>query len=177
MSRIAKIPIVIPVGVKITLNSQVISIQGKNGNLTHIFNNAVKVQYIDNVLTFIPHRDCTNAWAQAGTARALLYSMLIGVTKGFTKKIHLVGVGYRAVVKDNSVNLSLGFSHQIAYDLPTGITAKCPSQTEIILKGSNKQLVGQVAADLRAYRPPEPYKGKGIRYSNEVIRTKEAKKK
>jgi len=115
--------------------------------------------------------------AQSGTARALVNSMVIGVTEGFTRKLQLVGVGYRAQIKGNAVALSLGFSHPVEHVLPAGITAECPSQTEIVLKGSDKQLIGQVAADIRAYRRPEPYKGKGVRYADEVVRIKEAKKK
>ncbi|EJS87964.1 50S ribosomal protein L6, partial [Pasteurella multocida subsp. multocida str. Anand1_cattle] len=114
--------------------------------------------------------------AQAGTARALVNAMVIGVTEGFTKKLQLVGVGYRAQIKGNAVALSLGFSHPVEHALPAGITAECPSQTEIVLKGADKQLIGQVAADIRAYRRPEPYKGKGVRYADEVVRIKEAKK-
>jgi len=177
MSRVAKAPVVIPAGVEVKLNGQVITIKGKNGELTRTIHDAVEVKQVDNVLTFAPREGFANAWAQAGTARALLNGMVIGVTEGFTKKLQLVGVGYRAAVKGNVVNLSLGFSHPIDHELPAGITAECPIQTEIVLKGSDKQLIGQVAADLRAYRRPEPYKGKGVRYADEVVRTKEAKKK
>ena len=127
--------------------------------------------------TFTPREGFVEANAQSGTARALVNAMVIGVTEGFTKKLQLVGVGYRAQVKGNVVALSLGFSHPVEHTLPAGITAECPSQTEIVLKGADKQLIGQVAADIRAYRRPEPYKGKGVRYSDEVVRMKEAKKK
>lgn len=177
MSRVAKAPVVIPAGVEVKLNDQVISIKGKNGELTRTINDAVEVKYADNALTFGPRDGFVDGWAQAGTARALLNSMVIGVTEGFTKKLQLVGVGYRAAVKGDVVNLSLGFSHPIDHKLPAGITAECTSQTEIMLKGADKQLIGQVAAELRAYRRPEPYKGKGVRYADEVVRIKEAKKK
>lgn len=176
MSRVAKAPVVIPAGVEVKLNGQVISIKGKNGELTRTIHDAVEVKQEANALTFAPREGFANAY-QAGTTRALLNAMVVGVTEGFTKKLQLVGVGYRAAVKGNVVNLALGFSHPIDHQLPAGITAECPSQTEIVLKGADKQVIGQVAADLRAYRRPEPYKGKGVRYADEVVRTKEAKKK
>lgn len=177
MSRVAKAPVVIPAGVEVKLNGQVISIKGNNGELSRTINSAVNVNHNDSALTFAPREGFADGWAQAGTARALLNNMVIGVTEGFTKKLQLVGVGYRAAIKGNVVNLSLGFSHPIEHQLPAGISVECPSQTEIVLKGADKQLVGQVAADIRAYRRPEPYKGKGVRYADEVVRTKEAKKK
>ena len=177
MSRVAKAPVVVPAGVDVKINGQEVSIKGKNGELSRTINKAVEVKHADNALTFAPREGFADAWAQAGTARALLNSMVIGVTEGFTKKLQLVGVGYRAAVKGNSVSLALGFSHPVDHALPAGITAECPTQTEIVLKGADKQLIGQVAADLRAYRRPEPYKGKGVRYADEVVRTKEAKKK
>jgi large subunit ribosomal protein L6 len=177
MSRVAKAPVVVPAGVEVKNNGQEITIKGKNGELSRTINNAVEVKYEGNSLTVAPREGFADAWAQAGTARALLNSMVIGVTEGFSKKLQLVGVGYRAAVKGSAVNLSLGFSHPVEHQLPAGITAECPTQTEIVLKGADKQLVGQVAADLRAYRRPEPYKGKGVRYADEVVRTKEAKKK
>ncbi|MCA1179916.1 50S ribosomal protein L6 [Pantoea rodasii] len=177
MSRVAKAPVVVPAGVEVKLNGQEVSIKGKNGELTRTINSAVEVKHADNALTFAPREGYSDGWAQAGTARALLNGMVIGVTEGFTKKLQLVGVGYRAAVKGNSVSLALGFSHPVDHALPAGITAECPTQTEIVLKGADKQLIGQVAADLRAYRRPEPYKGKGVRYADEVVRTKEAKKK
>ena len=174
MSRVAKAPVVVPAGVDVKINGQVITIKGKNGELTRTLNDAVEVKHADNTLTFGPRDGYADGWAQAGTARALLNSMVIGVTEGFTKKLQLVGVGYRAAVKGNVINLSLGFSHPVDHQLPAGITAECPTQTEIVLKGADKQVIGQVAADLRAYRRPEPYKGKGVRYADEVVRTKEA---
>ena len=177
MSRVAKAPVVIPAGVDVKINGQVITIKGKNGELTRTVHDAVEVKHADNALTFAPREGFANAWAQAGTTRALLNAMVVGVTEGFTKKLQLVGVGYRAAVKGDVVNLALGFSHPVEHKLPAGITAECPTQTEIVLKGADKQVIGQVAADLRAYRRPEPYKGKGVRYADEVVRTKEAKKK
>ncbi|MGV7962496.1 50S ribosomal protein L6 [Photorhabdus tasmaniensis] len=177
MSRVAKAPVVIPAGVEVKLNGQVISIKGKNGELCRTIHSAVEVKHVDSQLTFAPRDGYVDGWAQAGTTRSLLNAMVIGVTEGFTKKLQLVGVGYRAAVKGNVVNMSLGFSHPVDHELPVGITAECPSQTEIVLKGADKQVIGQVAAELRAYRRPEPYKGKGVRYADEVVRIKEAKKK
>lgn len=177
MSRVAKAPVNIPAGVEVKLDGQLLTVKGKNGELSRTIHNAVEVNQDANTLTFTPKEGVVNADAQAGTARALVNAMVIGVTEGFTKKLQLVGVGYRAQIKGNTVALSLGFSHPVEHVLPAGITAECPSQTEIVLKGIDKQLIGQVAADIRAYRRPEPYKGKGVRYSDEVVRTKEAKKK
>ncbi len=177
MSRVAKAPVVIPDGVEVKLSGQVISVKGKNGELTRTIHSGVNVQQKENELVFTPRADVADGWTQAGTTRALLNAMVIGVTEGFTRKLQLVGVGYRAAVKDNVVSLALGFSHPINHKLPAGITVECPTQTEIILKGADKQLIGQVAADLRAYRRPEPYKGKGVRYADEVVRIKETKKK
>ncbi|OCG20399.1 MULTISPECIES: 50S ribosomal protein L6 [unclassified Gilliamella] len=177
MSRVAKAPVVIPAGVEVKLNGQVITIKGKNGELSRTINNAVVINQEEGQIKFAPRDGFTDAWAQAGTARALINAMVIGVTEGFTKKLQLVGVGYRAQVKGNAIGLSLGYSHPIEHQLPAGVTAECPSQTEIVLKSADKQLIGQVAADIRAYRRPEPYKGKGVRYADEVVRTKEAKKK
>ncbi|MCO6537000.1 MAG: 50S ribosomal protein L6 [Gilliamella sp.] len=177
MSRVAKAPVVVPAGVEVKLNGQVITIKGKNGELSRTINNAVVINQEEGQIKFAPRVGFADAWAQAGTARALINSMVIGVTEGFTKKLQLVGVGYRAQVKGNTISLSLGYSHPIEHQLPAGVTAECPSQTEIVLKSTDKQLIGQVAADIRAYRRPEPYKGKGVRYADEVVRTKEAKKK
>ncbi|KXF80893.1 50S ribosomal protein L6 [Enterovibrio coralii] len=177
MSRVAKAPVVIPAGVEVKLNGQEITVKGSKGELTRVINNAVVVSQEDNAVTFAPREGIVKANAQAGTARALVNNMVVGVTEGFTKKLILKGVGYRAAMKGNAVALTLGFSHPVEHDLPAGIKAECPSQTEIVLTGTDKQLVGQVAADIRAYRQPEPYKGKGIRYSDEVVRSKEAKKK
>ncbi|WP_395480198.1 50S ribosomal protein L6 [Candidatus Curculioniphilus buchneri] len=181
MSRVAKVPIVIPPNVEITINEQNVLVKGPNGELIYTVHEIVRIHKIDGQLTFIPcdeeGRRHINGWILAGTTRALLNSMIIGVTEGFTKKIQLIGVGYRAIIKNKVLSLFLGFSHHINYILPNDVIAECPSQTEIILKGINKQVIGQVAADLRSFRRPEPYKGKGIRYANEVVHTKEAKKK
>jgi large subunit ribosomal protein L6 len=176
MSRIAKAPIAVPAGVEVTLAGQEIKVKGKNGELTRVVNDAVEVALNDNVITTAP-RDVANAWAQAGTARALINNMIQGVNEGFEKKLQLVGVGYRAAVKGKVVDLTLGFSHPVNFEIPEGITIEAPSQTELVVKGADKQLVGQTAANIRAYREPEPYKGKGVRYADEHVRRKEAKKK
>ena len=167
----------IPAGVEVTIKDSAINVKGSKGSLEHKLHNAVEIKKEDNVLTLIPREDAANADAQAGTARSLLNSMIIGVTQGFEKKLELVGVGYRAKAEGKSVNLTLGFSHPVNYALPEGITAETPSQTEIVIRGIDKQRVGQVAADIRAFRPPEPYKGKGVKYAGEHIVRKEAKKK
>ncbi|WMY96580.1 MAG: 50S ribosomal protein L6 [Arsenophonus sp.] len=177
MSRIAKMPIVIPFDVNVKLDGQIITIKGKNGELTRKIHEFVKIKYFDNQLTFLFSKSFIDARTQAGTARSLVNAMVIGVTEGFTKTLQLVGIGYRVSINEKIISLSLGFSHLITYKLPVSVFATCPSQTEIILKGANKQLIGQVAAELRSYRPPEKYKGKGIRYANEIIITKESKKK
>lgn len=177
MSRVAKAPVAIPAGVEVKLNGQEVTVKGSKGELTRVLNSAVVIAQEENNLTFGPKEGVTNAWAQAGTARALVNNMVVGVTEGFTKKLTLKGVGYRAAMKGNTVALTLGFSHPVEHALPEGIKAECPSQTEIIITGCDKQVVGQVAADIRSYRAPEPYKGKGVRYADENVRTKEAKKK
>jgi large subunit ribosomal protein L6 len=177
MSRVAKAPVAIPAGVEVKLNGQEVTVKGSKGELTRVLNSAVVIAQEEINLTFGPKEGVTNAWAQAGTARALVNNMVVGVTEGFTKKLTLKGVGYRAAMKGNSVALTLGFSHPVEHALPEGIKAECPSQTEIIITGCDKQVVGQVAADIRSYRAPEPYKGKGVRYADENVRTKEAKKK
>ncbi|PRD24123.1 UNVERIFIED_CONTAM: rplF [Trichonephila clavipes] len=177
MSRVAKAPVTLPAGVSITQNGQVVALKGKNGELTLNVNPAVEIVVDGNVLRTVPREGFENANAQAGTARALLNSMVIGVTDGFTQKLELVGVGYRAKAEGKVLNLSLGFSHPVAFEVPAGITVETPTQTEILVKGADKQLVGQVSANIRAYRKPEPYKGKGVRYANENVRRKEAKKK
>ncbi|WP_375056875.1 50S ribosomal protein L6 [Zobellella sp. DQSA1] len=177
MSRVAKAPIEIPAGVEVTLNGQEITIKGGKGTLNRTLNAAVEISQEDNLLKFVPRDNVDGANAQAGTARALVNNMVVGVTQGFERKLQLVGVGYRAQIKGNAVALSLGFSHPVEHALPEGVTAECPSQTEIVLKSADKQLIGQVAANIRAYRKPEPYKGKGVRYFGEQVRSKEAKKK
>lgn len=177
MSRIAKAPIDIPAGVEVTLNGQEITIKGTKGTLNRTIHAAVEISQNDNVLTFAPRENVANADAQAGTARSLVNNMVVGVTEGFERKLQLVGVGYRAQMKGNAIALSLGFSHPVEHALPEGVTAECPTQTEIVLKSADKQQIGQVAANIRAYRKPEPYKGKGVRYFGEQVRSKEAKKK
>ena len=177
MSRVAKAHVAIPAGVTITLSGQDIKVKGPIGELSHTIHGAVVVsQEENNIITNIV-ADVKGAWAQAGTVRSLINNMIEGVSKGFEKKLLLNGVGYRAKAAGKNLNLSLGFSHPVDHAIPEGITVETPSQTEIILKGADKQLVGQTAANIRAYRKPEPYKGKGIRYSDENVRRKEAKKK
>jgi large subunit ribosomal protein L6 len=177
MSRIAKAPIELPSGVDVNIAGQDVTVKGKNGTLSISLNDAVAVNQAENVLTFEPREGASDGWAQAGTARAIVNNMVTGVATGFEKKLTLIGVGYRAQVQGSAINLTLGFSHPVVYNLPQGVTAETPSQTEIVLKSADKQLLGQVAAEIRAYRPPEPYKGKGVRYSDEYVRRKEAKKK
>ncbi|WWO97051.1 MAG: 50S ribosomal protein L6 [Candidatus Dasytiphilus stammeri] len=177
MSRIAKCPIYIPETILVKLNGQNISVSGPKGILERIIHNSVQIIIENNVLTCKPFEGFINGWQQSGTARSLINIMIIGVTKGFEKKLQLVGIGYRAFVQENILNLSLGFSHLIKYKIPSGITIECPTATDILLKGTDKQLVGQTAANIYRYRKPDPYKGKGIRYINQVIRLKEAKKK
>lgn len=175
MSRIAKAPITIAKGVDVKIDGQHVLVKGGKGSMELDVHRSVSVKVDDGVLTVTPADD--SAWAMAGTMRALLGNMVHGVSEGFQKKLQLVGVGYRAQGKGKVLNLSLGFSHPIDYDVPEGITVETPSQTEIVVSGSDKQRVGQVAAEIRAFRPPEPYKGKGVRYADERIIRKEAKKK
>ena len=177
MSRVAKAPVDVVSGVEITIAGQDVTVKGKNGTLTRHFNEAVEIVQEENQLKALPREGFANAWAQAGTVRALLNMMIHGVTEGFEKKLQLNGVGYRAQAQGAKLNLTLGFSHPVVYEMPEGITVETPSQTEIVVKGADKQVVGQVAANIRAYRPPEPYKGKGVRYADEHVRRKEAKKK
>jgi len=177
MSRVAKAPIAVPAGVTITLNGQNVVVKGKNGELTLNVNPAVEIVVDGNVVRTNPRDGFDNADAQAGTARALINNLVTGVAEGYIRKLELVGVGYRAKAEGKVLNLSLGFSHPVVFEVPNGITIETPSQTEVLVKGADKQLVGQVAANIRAYRKPEPYKGKGVRYANENVRRKEAKKK
>lgn len=177
MSRVAKAPITVPAGVEINVSGQDVKVKGKVGELSSVVNPAVEVIVEDNVVRVAPRDGFSDAWAQAGTARANINNMVVGVDAGFEKKLILNGVGYRAALKGNVLNLSLGFSHPVDFEVPAGITVEAPSQTEIVVKGADKQLVGQVAANIRKWREPEPYKGKGIRYSDENVRRKEAKKK
>jgi large subunit ribosomal protein L6 len=177
MSRVAKAPVQIPAGVEVKLAADKIAIKGKQGQLELDVHSSVEIKQEKNVLTFAPKTGDKQANALAGTFRALVNNMVTGVNVGFEKKLILQGVGYRAKASGKSLNLTLGFSHPIDYELPEGISVETPSQTEVVIKGIDKQKVGQVAAEIRGYRPPEPYKGKGVRYADENVRRKEAKKK
>lgn len=177
MSRIAKKPVTVPAGVDIKIAGQVLTTKGQNGQLTHSLHPAVSVEQSDGELQFAPRDGSKQSMALAGTTRSIVSNMVAGVTEGFKKELTLTGVGYRAAVQGNTLNLTLGFSHPIAYSLPEGISAEVPTATSIVIKGADKQAVGQVAAEVRAFRPPEPYKGKGVRYADEYVRRKEAKKK
>ena len=159
------------------MNGQQVEVKGKNGSLSLHLHDLVELKQEDNVVTLAPVKDTKEAWMHTGTVRALLNNMVQGVSEGFERRLQLIGVGYRAQAAGNVVNLNLGFSHPIAYNLPEGVTAESPSQTEIVLKSNDKQKLGQAAAKIRSFRPPEPYKGKGVRYSDEVVLRKEAKKK
>ena len=176
MSRVANYPITVPKGVEVALGSA-ISVKGPLGSMQQPLAPDVSVALDDGVLTFAPKGASIQANAMAGTLRALVNNMVQGVSKGFEKKLLLVGVGYRAQAQGDALNLTLGFSHPVVHKMPAGIKVETPTQTEIVIKGIDSQAVGQVAADVRAYRPPEPYKGKGVRYSDEVVIKKETKKK
>ncbi|MGB5306953.1 MAG: 50S ribosomal protein L6 [Gammaproteobacteria bacterium] len=177
MSRIAKQPVPVPASIEIRENGQQVTVKGPKGTLEHNIHAMVEMTQADGELNFKPRDESKSAVALAGTTRAVISNMVVGVSEGFQKKLELVGVGYRAQSKGKVLNLTLGFSHPIDYSLPEGVTAETPSQTEIVISGNDKQQVGQVAAEIRAYRPPEPYKGKGVRYSDEIVVRKEAKKK
>lgn len=177
MSRVAKNPIQVPAGVEVTLSGQSVKVKSAKGELSFDAHDSVEVVQQDSVLTFAARDDATSSNALAGTTRAVVNNMVTGLSDGFEKKLTLVGVGYRAQAQGNTLNLSLGFSHPVEFAVPEGITVETPSQTEVVVKGIDKQKVGQVAANIRAYRPPEPYKGKGIRYVGEYVRRKEGKKK
>ena len=177
MSRVGKAPVEVPSGVEVTLGDTQIQVKGPKGVLAHPMHPAVEVVREENQLSVRPRDEVAGAKAMYGTMRALLNNMITGVSSGFEKKLELVGVGYRAQAQGNVLNLTLGFSHPVAHQLPEGISVETPSQTEIVVKGIDKQQVGQVAAEIRAYRPPEPYKGKGVRYADEHVVRKEAKKK
>ena len=177
MSRIANAPVTLPSGVEATLSDTSIALKGSKGSLNLVLHHLVKVQRNDEILKVSAKDNSREAGAMAGTFRSLIFNMVVGVNEGFQKKLELQGVGYRAKASGKSVNLTVGYSHPIDYKLPEGITAETPSQTEIVINGVDKQLVGQVAAELREFRRPEPYKGKGIRYSDERVYRKEAKKK
>lgn len=177
MSRVAKNPVAVPGGVEVSVAAGNITVKGPLGSLTQRLGGAVAVQREGDVLTFAAVDGVPNSRAMSGTARALVNNMVAGVTKGFERKLTLVGVGYRAQAQGDKLNLTLGFSHPVVHQMPAGIKVETPTQTEIVIKGIDKQLVGQVAAEVRAYREPEPYKGKGVRYSDEVVVLKETKKK
>jgi large subunit ribosomal protein L6 len=177
MSRVAKSPVKLPKGVEVTVNAQEVVVKGAKGSMSEQLHASVEATVEDGELRVKPREESQQGWAQAGTARALLNNLVTGVSEGFERKLQLNGVGYRAQAQGKVLNLTLGFSHPVAYELPEGVTAETPSQTEIVIKGISKQQVGQVAANVRAFRPPEPYKGKGVRYADEQVRRKEAKKK
>ncbi|PID55010.1 MAG: 50S ribosomal protein L6 [Gammaproteobacteria bacterium] len=175
MSRVANNPVTLPKGVEIKLSGRDLTVKGGKGSLDLVLTEGVEVNQDDNVLTISYQDDSVKA--MAGTTRALLNNMVIGVSEGWEKKLVLNGVGYRAKASGKTVNLTLGLSHPVDYTLPEGVTAETPSQTEVVVKGVDKQAVGHAAAEIRSFRPPEPYKGKGIRYADEYVRRKEAKKK
>lgn len=177
MSRVAKNPISLPAGVEVQLVGQQLSVKGAKGALELKVHPSVEVIQDGAELRFAARNGDQQTRAMAGTTRALVNNMVVGVSQGFERKLQLVGVGYRAQAKGNVLSLALGFSHPVEYELPEGITAETPSQTDILIKGIDKQVVGQVAAEIRDFRRPEPYKGKGVRYADEVVRRKEAKKK
>jgi large subunit ribosomal protein L6 len=177
MSRAARNPIVVPAGVEVNISGHEVKVKGVKGSLHFAANSAVAIVKNADVISFTPCEGVEIADAVAGTVRALIKNMITGVTKGFEKKLVLKGVGFKASLQGKALVLMLGFSHPIKYAIPAGITIEVPTQTDLVIKGVDKQLVGQVAAELRAFRPPEPYKGKGVRYENEVVVMKEGKKK
>jgi large subunit ribosomal protein L6 len=177
MSRVAKAPIALPKGVTVEIAGQAVKVKGPKGTLDWTVHPTVQVAQEDGVIKVSPAEGRTDAWAMAGTTRALLNNMVVGTSAGFTKKLTLVGVGYRAQAKGKVLSLSLGFSHPVEYPVPEGVAIETPTQTEILVSGADRQQVGQVASEIRAYRPPEPYKGKGVRYADEDVLRKEAKKK
>jgi large subunit ribosomal protein L6 len=177
MSRVGKLPIVLPQGVDVTAGAETISVKGALGTLVRPVSPLVSVKKEDGKVTFVPANESKEADAMSGTMRALVANMVGGVTKGFEKKLNLVGVGFRAQAAGSKLNLQIGYSHPVSKDMPAGVKVETPSQTEIVIKGFDRQAVGQVAAEVRALRPPEPYKGKGIRYADEKVTIKETKKK
>jgi len=170
-------PVTVPQGVDVSITAEQISVKGSNGTLVRAVNALVAVKQDGATLTFEPANGSVAAGAMSGTMRALVNNMISGVTKGFEKKLTLVGVGYRAQAQGQKLNLQIGFSHPVVKDMPAGIKVACPTQTEIVISGPDRQVVGQLAAEVRAFRPPEPYKGKGIRYADEKVSLKETKKK
>ena len=177
MSRVGKMPLPVPKGVDVSVTAEQISVKGSLGTLVRAVNSLVTVKNEDGKLLFAPANDSVEADAMSGTMRALVANMVNGVSKGFEKKLSLVGVGYRAAAAGSKLNLQIGFSHPVAKEMPEGVSVACPTQTEIVIKGADRQVVGQIAAEVRAIRPPEPYKGKGIRYVGEKVVIKETKKK
>jgi len=177
MSRVGKMPVTVPQGVDVSIKADQISVKGAGGTLSVAASSLVTVQQDAGKLTFDPVNESREANAMSGTMRQLVNNMVIGVTKGFEKKLSLVGVGYKAAAQGNKLNLTVGFSHPVDKEMPAGIKVETPAPTEIIIKGADRQRVGQIAAEIRAVRPPEPYKGKGIRYADEKITIKETKKK
>lgn len=177
MSRVARNPIAVPKGVEVKINGNSVSVKGPKGQLQYQVHPLIKIAQADGQIRFERSNDTPLARAVSGTMRALVNNMVNGVVKGFEKKLTIIGVGFRAAVQGKKLNLTLGYSHPIVYSIPDGITIEAPDQTNLVIKGSDRQLVGHVAAEIRAYRPPEPYKGKGVRYLDEQIVRKEAKKK
>ena len=177
MSRVGKMPLPLPKGVDVSVTAEQISVKGAMGTLVRPVNSLVTIKNEDGKLNFAPANDSVEADAMSGTMRALVSNMVNGVSKGFEKKLSLVGVGFRAAAAGSKLNLQIGFSHPVAKDMPEGVKVACPSQTEIVISGADRQVVGQIAAEVRAIRPPEPYKGKGIRYVGEKVVIKETKKK
>jgi large subunit ribosomal protein L6 len=177
MSRIGKMPVNVPAGVDVSIKDDQISVKGTGGTLAIRTNVLVTVKNEAGTINFAPANDSREANAMSGTLRQLVNNMVLGVTKGFEKKLNLVGVGYKAQAAGNKLNLTVGYSHPVNFDMPAGIKVETPLPTEILIKGADRQRVGQIAAEIRAVRPPEPYKGKGIRYSDEKITIKETKKK
>lgn len=177
MSRVGKMPVAVPQGVDVAIKEDQISVKGKGGTLSLAQNALVKVSNEGGKLTFVAANESREANAMSGTMRQLVNNMVLGVTNGFEKKLSLVGVGYKATAQGNKLNLAVGYSHPVNIEMPAGITVATPTPTEIVVKGANRQRVGQLAAEIRAVRPPEPYKGKGIRYADEKIVIKETKKK
>ena len=177
MSRVGKMPVQMPAGVDVVINAVSITLKGPLGTLSQLLHGLVVIENVDGVLRFSASDESREANAMSGTLRALVNNMVRGVTKGFEKKLLLVGVGYRAQAQGDKLQLSLGFSHPVVYEMPAGVKCETPSQTEILIKGIDLQKVGQVAAEIREFRSPEPYKGKGVRYSDEVVIIKETKKK
>ncbi|MDO9075144.1 MAG: 50S ribosomal protein L6 [Rubrivivax sp.] len=177
MSRVGKMPVTVPQGVDVAIKDDQITVKGSNGALTRTLNRLVAIKIDGGTVTFTPANDSAAADAMSGTMRALVANMVGGVSKGFEKKLSLVGVGFRAQAAGQKLNLQIGFSHPVVKDMPAGIKVATPTQTEIVITGADRQVVGQLAAEVRAFRPPEPYKGKGIRYVGERVVLKETKKK